>query len=186
MILYHGTTEEAAENIRANGIDYTYGNDEADFGQGFYLTDDKEFAIKCAFRKVRSELLAKPALVSYNFDMKAALASGMVMEFKKTDIDWGQFIINNRNGWRYVKAVGQTSNHNLFHNHPIVVGKVADGPIVRTAAVLNGKKRLLKSGELSDIINIGYPMQISMHDKIAEQFFIGPDEEKPRVTPIRR
>ncbi len=186
MILYHGTTKKSADNIRTNGIDYQYGNDEADFGPGFYLTDDKEFAIKCAFRKVCNGLLEKPVLVSYNFDMKAAMASGMMMIYEKTDLAWGQFIINNRNGWKYVKAVEQTRNHNLFHNHPIVIGKTADGTIVRIAALLNGEKRLLKSEELSDIINIGYPRQISLHDKIAEQFFIGPKDETPRVTLIRR
>jgi len=42
--LYHGTAARYAATIRENGIDLTYGRPDADFGKGFYVTDNLEQA----------------------------------------------------------------------------------------------------------------------------------------------
>ena len=38
MLLYHGTSKKAANNIKKHGVDLSYSRKNLDFGVGFYLT----------------------------------------------------------------------------------------------------------------------------------------------------
>jgi hypothetical protein len=46
--LWHGTTQTAAQDIQANGVDLTKGRHALDFGQGFYTTTSRDQAEKWA------------------------------------------------------------------------------------------------------------------------------------------
>lgn len=183
MIFYHGTTAVSAKRIYDEGIDYNANTDIGDFGRGFYLTTDKTFAIKCAYRKVYNNFLAKPCLVSFNIDIDRAISDGAVLVFDTPNIAWGQFIVNNRNGYDYVTRLKQQEHHNLDRRYIMVRGMVADGSVRRIAELVDSENRLLKSPELPDIISSSYPDQLSLHKKEAERYILDKDK-KPRLTPI--
>ena len=183
MIFYHGTTALSAKKIYDEGIDYNVNKDIGDFGRGFYLTTDKTFAIKCAYRKVYNDFLAKPYLVSYNIDIDRAISEGAVLVFDTPNLAWGQFIVNNRNGYDYVTSLKQQEHHNLDRHFVMVSGMVADGAVRRIAELADSENRLLKSSELPDIISSSYPDQLSLHKKEAEGYILDKDK-KPRLTPV--
>lgn len=69
MRLYHGS------NTDIDTIDLDQGSQYKDFGKGFYLTPDKETAIRMA--KKRSRLFGGVAtLIAYEFD-ESAMSSGL-------------------------------------------------------------------------------------------------------------
>ncbi len=49
-VFYHGTEPSIANNIRNNGIDLSYGRNNADFGAGFYTSTQKDTALWSANR----------------------------------------------------------------------------------------------------------------------------------------
>jgi hypothetical protein len=62
IVLYHGTTVEAARAIEAGHIDLRYGKRGADFGPGFYTTTMRGQASRWA-RRIADEWSSDPALV---------------------------------------------------------------------------------------------------------------------------
>ena len=70
-ILYHGTDLESAKEICGGNIDVKKGSSHTDFGQGFYTTDDKDRAIRWAYRKAKVRK-SKPALITLYFDEGSA------------------------------------------------------------------------------------------------------------------
>ena len=82
ITVYHGSTEiiEAPLNH--------VGRPRLDFGQGFYVTDLKDQAIKWA-KTIAEKRAAQPLLNIYTLDRDAILAY---------DKDWLDFIVGNRRG----------------------------------------------------------------------------------------
>ena len=72
MILYHGTNED----IKA--IDLTRGMRHKDFGKGFYLTPDRNTAIRMAQKKARL-FGGSATLITYEMD-DAALKSDLKVQ----------------------------------------------------------------------------------------------------------
>lgn len=62
MILYHGT------NITFETIDLLKSKPNKDFGQGFYLTTDKNQAIEMAKAKIDQQGQGKVIVYTYEFD----------------------------------------------------------------------------------------------------------------------
>jgi hypothetical protein len=91
---YHGTSPEAAQAIRANGIDLSVGNQTADFGQGFYMTTSPEQAMWSGSRAVPKGQL--PDLVEFQVpnDQLNQLSS---LNFESADADWENFVNFNKN-----------------------------------------------------------------------------------------
>lgn len=83
MILYHIGYEE----IRIP--DVHYGRKNADFGQGFYLTDDKEFSYRWAKEKKDADTI----LNTYELDLE-----GLSVKELKRDMNWTEYIFHNRTG----------------------------------------------------------------------------------------
>ena len=166
MILYHGTDRQSALNIKENGVDLTKGRKKADFGQGFYLTPSKESAILWARRK--SEL-SIPYLVSVDFDIDQARRKFNLKEFLYSDEKWAQFIINNRNGLKYISRVYDQDN-NLDHVYPVVIGQIADGNISYISRQLEKQGLPVSSSELREMLEAKYPKQISLHTPEAVSF----------------
>jgi len=115
MILYHGT------NTDIDNINLTIGQKHKDFGQGFYLTPDKDTATKMALKK--ANLFGGIAtIISYEFDEnKMNDSSFKVLVFpEKATAEWIRFISINRD----------TKNTTNSHNFDIVKGPIADDGVV--------------------------------------------------------
>ena len=69
MTLYHGTNADVESIDLAKGIRYK------DFGQGFYLTPDRQTAVRMAQKKARL-FGGTPTLITYEMD-DAALQSDL-------------------------------------------------------------------------------------------------------------
>lgn len=91
IIVYHGGTE-----IVTNPI-CKFGRKNLDFGQGFYVTNLREQAIKWAENMSRSR--NQPALLNrYRLNREAILQNARCKIFEAYDIQWLEFIIANRSG----------------------------------------------------------------------------------------
>lgn len=73
------------------------GRPKLDFGQGFYVIDLKEQAIKWA-ENVAVKRLEKPLINIYQLDREAFLAEGRCKIFSAYDKEWLDFIVGNRQG----------------------------------------------------------------------------------------
>ena len=130
MILYHGT------NQNIDSIDFAAGSRFKDFGQGFYLTPDKETAERMAKKKA-SLFGGVPTVISYEFNKEAALTSKIsIKEFpKKATAEWIRFIADNRD---------RKQNHPV-HKFDIVIGPIADDGVV--LQLTNYQNRILSPEE---------------------------------------
>ena len=73
------------------------GRKNLDFGQGFYITDIKEQAIRWATRMATRRLSA-PVLNVYAFDREKARENYRYLRFEAYDKDWLDFIVASRKG----------------------------------------------------------------------------------------
>ncbi|MBO4673048.1 MAG: DUF3990 domain-containing protein [Bacteroidaceae bacterium] len=114
MTLYHGTNQDI------EAIDLTRGLRHKDFGKGFYLTPDKNTAIRMAQKKAR--LFGGTAtLIAYELDDKALQSDLKVKIFpEKACVEWLLFVDANRDR----KAVAP------IHDYDIVIGPIADDGVV--------------------------------------------------------
>lgn len=115
MILYHGT------NLKIDKIDLSLGHRGKDFGQGFYLSVDKQQAMLMAERTVEREGCGKPVVNAYWFD-ETNLDQNPDLRVKVFDnytIEWAEFIMLNRSN-RTATPV---------HNYDIVYGPIADDKV---------------------------------------------------------
>ena len=135
MILYHTGYQE----IR--NPDIRFGRKNADFGQGFYLTRDREFAKRWARIRAGSDTCVN----RYELDTE-----GMRIVHFVRDERWFEYIFNNR--------AGKTD---MYPETDVVIGPIANDTLYDTFGVftsgLLGKDRilqLLKEGPLYEQIVI--------------------------------
>ena len=114
MTLYHGTNED----IKV--IDLSRGLRHKDFGKGFYLTPDKNTAIRMAQKKARLfGGIAK--LITYEMDDDALQSDLKVKVFpERACVEWLMFVDANRD--RKTTAP--------IHDYDIVIGPIADDGVV--------------------------------------------------------
>ena len=173
MKVYHGTIKKYALNIWTRGITLNFSDESADFGKGFYTSTKPAFAEITVINK-SEKLLARrdkfkynnsynpedyiPYVVVFEFD-----GSIKPLDFEVADLKWFQFVVNNRNGYYYVRKVGETF-HNLQSEFDIVRGPIADGDIVN---VVNQLLFINRKANASDLIGMPFPVntdtQISFH-----------------------
>lgn len=91
ITVYHGATEIVQAPL------CKIGRPRLDFGQGFYVTDLKEQAIKWA-QTLADKREEKPLLNIYQLDKDAILAEARSKIFTAYDKDWLDFIVGNRQG----------------------------------------------------------------------------------------
>lgn len=116
MNLFHGT------NIDIEEIDLTKGNKYKDFGQGFYLTSDKETAIRMATKKARL-FGGHPTLITYDFDESAMNSNLKIKRFPiKATAEWLKFVAANRD----------KDCQNRPQTYDIISGPIADDGVVLT------------------------------------------------------
>ena len=90
MTLYHGTNADVESIDLAKGIRYK------DFGQGFYLTPDRQTAVRMAQKKTRL-FGGTPTLITYEMD-DAALQSDLSVKVfpEQACVEWFLFVDANR------------------------------------------------------------------------------------------
>ena len=157
MVVYHGTDIDSAYLIK-NNILLDIGSKSVDFGPGFYVTTNIEMAKKWAKRKaiVRRKM---PVVLIFEYDETASNESVLKLE---NDLNWGRFIINNRNGYEYIEHM-QYKVHNLDAKYPIVYGRIADYDTVGLAQQLLADMQELSS--IDEMLNPYYSYQYSFHTK---------------------
>ena len=130
--LYHGTTKCAAKNIIENGIDIFFSDKAVDFGQGFYLADNKMLITKWALQKAAIED-DTPAILTFEADF-----TGLKVISLKKDLKWAKIIhaYRIRLGWK---------EHN---DVDVIIGPIADGATMREVRKYERSKKSLKDLEL--------------------------------------
>ena len=114
MTLYHGT------NADIELIDLTKGMRHKDFGKGFYVTPDKNTAIRMAQKKARL-FGGVPTLITYELDPVALQSDLKVKVFpEKACVEWLLFVDVNRD----------KDTINPIHDYDIVIGPIADDGVV--------------------------------------------------------
>lgn len=114
MRLYHGSNQDIET------IDLSKGLRHKDFGKGFYLTPQRETAIRMAQKKARL-FGGTPTLLTYELD-EAALDSGLNVKVfpEKACVEWFLFVDANRD----------RKNVTPVHDYDIVAGPIADDGVV--------------------------------------------------------
>lgn len=146
MVVYHGTISIYRESL-LNGINLSKGDDNSDFGKGFYTTTNYKQALsfakyqKSKYNKAQIRLSNKfknhcpyfvnSMLVKYNIDEEILKTfNGLI--FESPDRKWAEFIYNNRLGLDYAIS----DYYNLDRKYDYVYGGLADSeiaPIVQEA-----------------------------------------------------
>ena len=114
MILYHGT------NTDIESIDLSRSLNHKDFGKGFYLTPERETAIRMATKKARL-FGGQATLISYEFN-EAALQSELKVKVfpEEATVEWFLFVDANRD----------RESQQSIHDYDIVIGPIADDGVV--------------------------------------------------------
>ena len=107
MILYHGS------NVTIESIDLTKSKRYKDFGRAFYLSADKEQAIKMAEAKT-VQFGGEVCVTSFEFDEKCQEGL-LVMSFPHYSREWAEFVYNNRD-----------EQQDFHHDYDIVYGPIAN------------------------------------------------------------
>jgi len=110
MILYHGST------TIIDSIDLQRSRPNKDFGRGFYLTTDKNQALRMGEFKALTEG-GNPVLNVYEFD-ESVLQSNEIkfLQFDSYSREWAEFIFLNRNNPTKLPQ----------HSYDIVYGPIAN------------------------------------------------------------
>ena len=110
MILYHGT------NADFDRISLTIGLRHKDFGWGFYLTPDRQTAVRMAQKKARL-FGGTPTLITYELDEAALQSDLKIKRFPETaTVEWFLFVDANRD----------RKNDKPIHDYDIVIGPIAN------------------------------------------------------------
>lgn len=113
MKVYHGGTciiKSPLVNVGRAGLD---------FGEGFYVTDNREQAIEWA-KKMADRRQTIPIINEYNIDVDYIYENFQCLKFENYDIDWLNFIADNRKGL------------NNWQKYDLIEGGVADDRVVDT------------------------------------------------------
>lgn len=126
MKLYHGS------NVRIDEIDLTKTKPGKDFGQGFYLSEDRQQAENLA--RFRAEISGGTSVITeYEFD-ESCMANGSVKSliFDSYTEEWAEFILKNR----------RNTSTKPCHDFDIVYGPIADDRV-------GAQIRRLENGDIS-------------------------------------
>ena len=153
MEVYHGTFLEAANSIKNDGILLSKCKAHTDFGKGFYVTEHREYAELSALKKAKKSASVGKVLIPVVVVLEYDAVQGAYLEhhFSKEDIEWLQFILNNRAGKKYISQLNQIF-HNIFSEHEIVSGRIADQDIFFLANELKKHPRAVNEHDLRNVV----------------------------------
>ena len=126
MLLYHAGFKVIKEP------DIHFGRRNADFGQGFYLTADEEFANRWAGERKGEETIVN----TYELN-----TDGLVIKHFNRDEEWFEYIYGNRNG----KADHLAAD--------VIIGPIANDTIYNTNGIVTSG--FLKPEEAMQLLLIG-------------------------------
>lgn len=112
MLVFHGSTVAVPEPS------VTYSSRMLDFGRGFYVTTNKDQAIRWSERVSARRGVRERVLSVYEFDMEAARKRLSCLVFDSADVEWLGFVCSCRSGGD--------------HSYDLVSGPVADDTIFST------------------------------------------------------
>lgn len=111
MILYHGS------NIKIEVPNLEKSKPYKDFGRGFYLSADKNQALRMAEQKTLQLLIGEPIVSEFEFDEKLLESRELKVKiFEDYSVEWANFILQNRD----------VHNQHPIHEYDIVYGPIAD------------------------------------------------------------
>jgi hypothetical protein len=159
--LYHGSyTEIKTPNL-------SFARRATDFGNGFYLTDNREQADEIALDRGDLKNLAYGVNNQYAYSEKNAV---LCFNFEKADVPWLEFVLFNRDV-RSREYVNQARCQELLATYDIIIGPVADDDLSPTINELiitlqnlpaNNPERVarIKSDTISDLRPYRYKYQV--------------------------
>lgn len=111
MILYHGS------NVNIEVPNLSKSKPYKDFGQGFYLSADKNQALRMAEQKTLQLLIGEPIVSEFEFDETLLQGNELKVKiFEDYSVEWANFILQNRD----------IHNQHPIHDYDIVYGPIAD------------------------------------------------------------
>ena len=113
MKLYHGTNQDIVS------IDLEMGLRYKDFGKGFYLTPEKDTAIRMAQKKARL-FGGSATLITYEWNENSLNLLKVKVFPAKASVDWFLFVDANRD----------REKDQPVHDYDIVIGPIADDGVV--------------------------------------------------------
>lgn len=159
-VCYHGTVDIKGLMIRNHGINLAIPFPGSDFGQGFYLTNNRSQVEDWARAKAEdanernSGFIAKPVVLHYEIDLeKMKELDGRL--FLEPTIEWSQFILENRYQAKPYYDLG----------YDYAIGPVADGRM-RSLLQLYRRNKLTEAEFMSEIRPLGHMAhftQLSVH-----------------------
>ncbi len=109
------------------------GRKNADFGQGFYLSDNHEFASRWVREKAGSDIIVN----EYELDV-----DGLDIKIFDRDNEWFRYVFSNRR-----------SMPDIFSNVDIIIGPIASDTIYDTMGILTSG--YLKDEEAVELLCVG-------------------------------
>ena len=113
MKLYHGTNQDIVS------IDLEMGLRYKDFGKGFYLTPERDTAIRMAQKKARL-FGGSATLITYEWEENSLNLLKVKVFPAKASVDWFLFVDANRD----------REKDQPVHDYDIVIGPIADDGVV--------------------------------------------------------
>lgn len=111
MILYHGS------NVKIEVPNLEKSKPYKDFGRGFYLSADKNQALRMAEQKTLQLLIGEPIVSDFEFDETLLQSNELKVKiFEDYSVEWANFILQNRD----------VHNQHPIHEYDIVYGPIAD------------------------------------------------------------
>lgn len=111
ITVYHGTAAVVQFPL------VSYGRINLDFGQGFYVTDIHQQAVRWAER-VSSRKFVPPVVNVYEFDKDEAIRVCRYLYFESYNREWLDFVVANRSGkmlWKAYDVIeGDVANDNVI------------------------------------------------------------------------
>lgn len=158
--LYHGS------NVTIEKINLKRGRKGKDFGQGFYLSVDRQQALTMAQITVDREGTGRVALNTYLFDEAYMKDPSLnVLLFDGYSNEWAKFITMNRSNRTEKQA----------HNYDIVFGPIADDKV--------GVQVQLFRDELITIDELVYKLKFA---RPTFQYFFGTERAISLLTPTNQ
>jgi len=158
MTLYHGT------NADFSVIDLSQGLRYKDFGKGFYLTPDRQSAIRMAQKKARL-FGGSPTLITYEMEDSVLHSDLKVKVFpEKACTEWFLFVYANRD----------RKNVAPIHDYDVIIGPIADDGVV--LQLTNYREGIYSPDEAARLLQDKY---------LDQQYFFGTERSLQYLHKIR-
>lgn len=147
MKLYHGTNQDIVS------IDLKMGLRYKDFGKGFYLTSERDTAIRMAQKKARL-FGGSATLITYEWDENSLNLLKVKVFPAIASVDWFLFVDANRD----------REKDQPVHDYDIVIGPIADDGVV--LQLTNYREGVYSPEEAARLLQDKY---------LDQQYFFGTD-----------